>query len=280
MFRFQTAFDAQDLKQDKWKVTLDATPVEFLDLGLEFIWKDNDYQAKNDTLGRWKDKRDEIYVERCPTAIRPRGASRSSATGRRVKYESQHRVVGTSTATTPPGPYDPNMPADGVELQLAGHQQGRQLRLRHRASTGRRPRSCKVSASCMYYKTDGQVDFAAPSTVAAASYPQPVGLFDDSKRTAFNLKGTYAFSKAISLTGGWAYEKYDYMDAQYDGYRYTIPAANRADSYLMGYLQGPELQGQHLLRLGDLQVLTQSPQHLEGRAPGRGLFLCGAGALV
>jgi hypothetical protein len=49
----------------------------------------------------------------------------------------------------------------------------------------------------------------------------------------------YAFSKTVSLTGGWAYEKYDYVDAQYDGYRYTIPAANRADSYLMGYLKDP-----------------------------------------
>jgi len=41
----------------------------------------------------------------------------------------------------------------------------------------------------------------------------------------FNLTRTYAFSKAISFTAGWAYEKFDYVDAQYDGYRYTIPAA-------------------------------------------------------
>jgi hypothetical protein len=66
-----------------------------------------------------------------------------------------------------------------------------------------------------------------------------VGSYDDSKRTAFNLKGVYAFSKTLSLTAGYAYEKYDYKDAQYDGYQYTIPAASRADSYLMGYMKDP-----------------------------------------
>ena len=46
-------------------------------------------------------------------------------------------------------------------------------------------------------------------------------------------------SYQVSFTGGWAYEKYDYIDAQYDGYRYTIPAANRTDAYLMGYNANP-----------------------------------------
>jgi len=97
----------------------------------------------------------------------------------------------------------------------------------------------KLMASVMYYKTDGQLDFAAPPTIAAATYPVPVGAYDDSTRTAINLKGIYAFSKTISFTAGYAYEKYDYKDAQYDGYRYTIPASGRADSYLLGYYANP-----------------------------------------
>jgi len=147
-------------------------------------------------------------------------------------------VVGSSAATTPPGPYDPNMPptSSNYNWQATNKDANYAYGLALEWPTSEK---LKVSASYMYYKTDGQVDFAAPSTVAAASYPQPVSLFDDSKRRAFNLKGTYAFSKTISLTGGWAYEKYDYQDAQYDGYRYTIPAANRADSYLMGYYKDP-----------------------------------------
>jgi hypothetical protein len=237
MYRFQTAFDAQDLKQDKWKITIDASPAEFLDLGLEFNWKDNDYQAKSDTLGRWKDKRDEIYAS---LSYGDPAAWRFTIFGdwERVKYDSQHRVVGTTTATTPPGPYDPNMPPTATNYNWQGTNKDANyaygLAIDWPASE-----KLKVSASFMYYKTDGQLDFAAPATIAAASYPQPVSLYDDSKRQAINLKGTYAFSKAISLTAGYAYEKYEYKDAQYDGYRYTIPAANRADSYFMGYYKDP-----------------------------------------
>ena len=62
---------------------------------------------------------------------------------------------------------------------------------------------------------------------------------DNVKVHTLNLKGTYKVSPRVDVTGGYAYEKYDYKDAQYDGYQYTIPAASRADSYLMGYYKDP-----------------------------------------
>ena len=237
MYRFQTAFDAQDLKQDKWRVIVDATPMEFLDVGLEYNYKDNDYQARETTLGRWSDKRNEIYANLSygdPTVMR------WSLFGdyEKVQYKGQHRVVGARGATTPPGPYDPRNPPTSSNYNWQGDFKDKNYAYGLAVDW---PASEKlmVKASLMYYKTDGSVDFAAPPTISAASYPQPVGSYDDSKRTAFNLKGTYAFSKTLSLTAGYAYEKYDYKDAQYEGYRNTIPANNRADAYLMGYYADP-----------------------------------------
>jgi hypothetical protein len=235
MFRFQTAFDAQDLKQDKWKITLDATPVEFLDLGLEYSYKDNDYQPRDTNLGRWGDNRRELYAS---LSYGDPSAMRFTLFGdfEKVEYEGQHRVVGASAATTPPGPYDPGMPATSANYNWKGINQESNyaygLAVDWAASE-----KLKVAASLMYYKTDGSMDFSAPAIVAAQ--PIMISQYDDTKRTAFNLKGTYAFSRTISLTGGWAYEKYDYVDAQYDGYRYTIPGSNRTDSYLMGYGANP-----------------------------------------
>ena len=83
------------------------------------------------------------------------------------------------------------------------------------------------------------MDFTAPPVIAAATYPQPIGAYDDTKRTTFDVKGVYTISKQWSVTAGYAYEKFSYKDAQFDGYLYTIPAANRADSYLMGYYKDP-----------------------------------------
>ena len=71
MFRFQTAFDAQDLKQDKWKVhAATRSPIEFLDLGLEFIWKDNDYREARHPRPPEGQARRGLRAT-CPTAIRP-----------------------------------------------------------------------------------------------------------------------------------------------------------------------------------------------------------------
>ncbi len=233
--RFLKAFDAANLDQDKWKFTLDATPAEFLDIGLEFNYKENKY--KDMVLGRLSDDRREIYGS---ISYGDPAVARWTLFGdyEKVEYVSKHRVVGSSTATTPPGPYDPNMPDTSANYNWQGTNKDSNYAYGLAVDW---PASEKlmVKASLMYYKTDGALDFAAPSVISAATYPQPVGSYDDSKRTALNLKGIYAFSKTLSFTAGYAYEKYEYKDAQYDGYLYTIPASGRADSYLMGYLKDP-----------------------------------------
>ena len=233
--RFLKAFDAANLDQKKWKFTLDASPVEFLDLGLEFNHKDNKYADM--VLGRTSDTRREIYGS---VSYGDPTVARWTVFGdyERVQYDSTHRVVGSSTPTTPPGPYDPFAAPTSANYNWSGTNKDQNYAYGLAIDV---PATEKllVKASFVYYKTDGQLDFAAPPTISAASYPQPVGAYDDSKRTAFNLKGVYAFSKTLSITGGYAYEKYDYKDAQFDGYRNTIPAANRADSYLMGYYANP-----------------------------------------
>lgn len=233
--RFLKAFDAANLEQDKWKFTLDASPVEFLDLGLEFNYKDNKYTDM--VLGRTSDTRREIYGS---VSYGDPAVARWTLFGdyEKVQYESTHRVVGTSTATTPPGPYDPHAAPTASNYNWSGTNKDQNYAYGFAIDV---PATEKlmVKASVVYYKTDGQIDFAAPPTISEANYPQPVGAYDDSKRTAFNLKGVYAFSKTLSLTGGYAYEKYDYNDAQFDGYRNTIPASGRADSYLMGYYANP-----------------------------------------
>ena len=228
MYRFQSAFDAGPLNQDKWKFTVDASPAEFFDVSAEINFKNNDYQ--NVVLGRSKDERRELYGM---VSYGDPAAWRLTLFGdyEKVEYQSTHRVVSG-------GSYDPSAPDTASSYNWSGSNRDQNYAYGVTLDLPATDK-LKLMASVMYYKTDGQLDFAAPSAIAAASYPQPVGAYDDSTRTAINLKGTYAYSKALTLTAGYAYEKYDYKDAQYDGYRYTIPAANRADSYFMGYYKDP-----------------------------------------
>lgn len=231
--RFLKAYDFANLDQKSWKATVDFSPAEFLDISIEGTTKENKY--KDMVLGRLKDDRRELYAS---VSYGNPESARFTVFGdvESVKYDSRHRVVGTATAT---GAYDPATAPTATNYNWEGTARDKNWAFGVALDL---PATEKlmVKASIVYYKTDGSLDFAAAPTIAAATYPQPVANYDDSKRTSFNLKGVYTLSKAISITAGYAYEKYDYKDAQFDGYQYTIPAANRADSYLLGYYANPQ----------------------------------------
>jgi MtrB/PioB family decaheme-associated outer membrane protein len=231
--RFLKAFDAADLDQDQVKLTLDFSPMDFLDISFEGITKKNKY--RDQILGRLKDDRHEAYVS----------ASYGDPSGPRftvfgdienVKYESRHRVVGTATA---PGAYDPATPATAANYNWEGSSKDRNWAFGVALDW---PVSDKlmVKASAMYYKTDGSVDFASQTSVTSPTYPQPIAAYDDSKRTSLSIRGVYNHNKSWTFTAGYAFEKFDYRDAQYDGYQYTIPAATGQNSYLNGYYANPQ----------------------------------------
>jgi hypothetical protein len=209
--------------------------MEFVDLSFEGIRKENKY--RNQVLGRTSDERQEAYVS---VSYGDPANARFTAfyDYERVEYQSTHRVVGNSAL---PGAYDPATPDNASNYNWSGTNKDRNYAA---GFTVDFPTTDKllVKASVIHYKTDGAVDFAAPPVISALTYPQPIGAYDDSKRTSFDIRGIYTISKQWSVTGGYAYEKYSYKDAQYDGYRYTIAAANRADSYLNGYLANPNYE--------------------------------------
>ena len=59
--QFQRRFDLQNVNQNLAKLAFDWTPRQYLDYGLEILYKDNDYTGDRQFLQRTKDKREEIY---------------------------------------------------------------------------------------------------------------------------------------------------------------------------------------------------------------------------
>ena len=101
----------------------------------------------------------------------------------------------------------------------------------------------KIAASATYYKTKGTVDFAALASggitpVVPFQTLLPIGNFDNTQRTAFNLKGIYAFDRHWDFTAGYAYERYKYSDIGYDGFTYTVANAVPASAPQTSYLTG------------------------------------------
>ena len=232
--RFVTAFDLSNVNQDQWKLTLDYTPIERLDLGLEGISKVNRY--KENTLGRLKEERQEVYLN----------ASYSLHSGVRftvfgdveeIKYDSQHRIIGNNALG---GAFDPDSAANASNYNWSGNIKDRNWAAGIAFDW---PAMAKLTlkASAIYYKTDGMVDLSlqqgVPSSVVA---PAPIPAWDDSKRTSITIKGVYTFSKTLSFTGGYAYEKYDYSDSQFNGYQNVVAGSSNQNSYLDGVYARPQ----------------------------------------
>jgi MtrB/PioB family decaheme-associated outer membrane protein len=232
--RFVTAFDLSNVTQDQWKLTLDYTVMERLDLGFEGIIKTNKY--KDNTLGRLKDDRREVYLS--ASYGFPNGA-RFTIFGdnEEIKVDSQHRVLGDGAQS---GAYDPNTPATASNYNWSGKIKDRNWAAGV-AFDWPATEKLSLQASAIYYKTDGFVDLSLQQGVpSSVTSPVAIPTWDDSKRTSLSLKATWTFSKTLSFTGGYAYEKYEYSDTQFDGYQNTISGSSNQNSYLSGVYARPQ----------------------------------------
>jgi hypothetical protein len=206
-------FDVANVDQNVVKAVFDFTPAPLVDLGLEFIYKENRYQ--DTPLGRTEDTRHEVYAS----------ASYGDASKWRVhvfgdveyvKFDSKHRV-GT-------GNPDPASGSNATTYNWRAKNEDNSWLVGIGADWAVMTR-LTLKASLLYAETDGSTDFSiepgGPTNVGV-----PINNVDDTKRTAFNLKAVYELARQWQLTAGYAYEKYRYSDIGYDNTRYVAgPAA-------------------------------------------------------
>jgi len=232
--RFTSAYDSSDLNRNEVKLTADWSPLPLLDFSLEGTYKDNQY--KNIVLGRTSDKREEVYLSGSygdPTRVR----GTAFVDWEHITYDSNHRQIGTSPCNAASGPncFDPSVPPNSTAFNWSARNKDRNWVVGLGVDWPVMER-LMLKASALYYETDGSADIASQNNFGN---PLPINAYDDTKRTSLNLKAIYAYDKNWSFTLGYAYEKWRYNDAAYDGYQYTIPSpgvtTNASQSYLNGY---------------------------------------------
>ena len=234
--RFTSRFDSTNLDRNEVKLVADWAPLALLDFSLEANWKDNQYQDV--TLGRTTDRRHEAYL-----SASYGDASRFKVTAfgdiEKVAYAGSHRQIGAGTCPATPGGancFDPGTAATSVAYNWSSDNKDRNWVLGVGADWPVIERLL-LKGSILYYATDGSAD-----TVSQGNFgnPLPIDAYDNTRHTSFNLKAIYAYNKNWTLTLGYAFERWRYSDAGYNGYQYTIPfpgvANNASQSYLNGYL--------------------------------------------
>ena len=251
--RFIGRFDLQPVERHQLKLNLDWTPSPLFDFSLEATWKDNDYKRSGSSifyespsptgefLGRTKDERQEIYLSASfGDAVE---AARHRVLRHRVdqvrRLPPQHRRAPArpppASAVTATDCYNPNTPPNSVAYNWSAQNKDRNWLAGIGVDWPALP-NLLVKASYLYVKTDGKADITAQNNFGN---PLPISAYDDTKTQSFNLKAIWDVNKNWQVTGGYAYEKYEYSDDQYNGYQYTIPfpgvSNNASQSYLNGF---------------------------------------------
>jgi MtrB/PioB family decaheme-associated outer membrane protein len=250
--RFIGRFDNQPVERNEVKLVLDWTPSPLFDLSVEGIWKDNDYKRSGSSidyqspspvdefLGRTKDKRYEIYLSASfgdPSKLRATAFYDIEW----IKFDSFHRNIGTGSCPTTSGGvtitncFDPNTPPNSTAYNWSARNKDRNWTAGIGVDWPALP-NLRVKGSYLYVKTDGKVDIAAQN---GFGNPLPLTAVDDTKTQSFNLKAIWDVNKSWQVTAGYAYEKYEYSDDQFNGYQFTIPfpgvSNNASQSYLNGF---------------------------------------------
>ncbi|MCE9639804.1 MAG: MtrB/PioB family outer membrane beta-barrel protein [Betaproteobacteria bacterium] len=221
---FVKRFDAANVDQHQVKFAADWSPQPMLDLGVETIYKHNNFRETQ--IGRTKDRRAEVFLNGSygdPKVFRVNVFFDTEF----INYDSSHRAI--TGAVGPVGSGDPN---SGFAAAATYNWTAKAYERNWALGTGADwPYSDRMmlKGSLIYSISDGNTDFA--SQTGASLLPLPS--LDNTRKFTLNLRSVYQFNKEIELTGGFAYEKYRFDDAAYDGYRNTL-GAGLTRSYLSG----------------------------------------------
>lgn len=228
----QKRFDVADLDQDLFKLALDSSPWQHVDLGAELIYKNNKY--KDTTIGRQKDNRRELYLT--AAAGDPKGFRVNAFFDyEKTYYDSKHWVGNVNPATFPAA-------ISGTQYLWEGKVKDDNWVIGLGADW-RATARLMFKGSLTWQKTDGTVGLASNTALAPL---QNVTNYDSFRRDTLNLRAIYAFSKQFEGTLGWAYDRFQYSDIQMDGYQYITPATAAASgrTYFSGAYAFPDYRAQ------------------------------------
>ncbi len=214
------AYAAQN--RDTFKASVDVFPLENLNFGVEYRHRRADYNGT--VFGLKSDKRDEI------------GSNAAYTLGKIAKLygnldfgliKFQPDLVRTTAGTD--FPWDAKQKdrtfAYGLGTELYAI-----------------PNKLTFVFQHDYLKSNGKVDFTIdPGLLIAANglggaTQDTVDIMNSEDYTlySFKIKAIYSFTKSLSASLGYAYERFSYSDDQLNGYLFVVPAPASNQAFLTG----------------------------------------------
>jgi MtrB/PioB family decaheme-associated outer membrane protein len=212
-----TRFDIGNRTQDMWRLTADLTPLETLDVSLEYAYKLDDY---NDTvLGLTKAEENEFVLD---GSYVWKGIKFFAFFDYDISYTEQtERYLASASANgnpaAPPSPTAFNWNAD---LRNNNYAYG----LGTTIPIIKDKVACKLQYD--FEKNEGYADFTSQSFTAAQAGlinngNIDIAPWDDYTRQNISATINYTYSKNVSLTFGYLYSQFRLNDSSLNGYQYT-----------------------------------------------------------
>jgi len=222
--RFVRRFDATDKVQDSLKFGVDIAPLTHLDIGLEYIYKKNDY--KDTILGRLSDERNEYYADVAYT-MPERFKLTAFVNYEQVIAKSYHRYISPSGSFS----FDPSASPVNTSYNWSEDLTDKSWMYGFGLEVPAIKDRLTFVASWIYEKANGQADFSSQNNLGT---PLNISPYNDYTKQGLNLKAIYKATKNLDLTLGFAYEKFEYKDEQWDGYQNVMTSAVSPNTYLTG----------------------------------------------
>jgi len=205
--------------RDTFKASVDVFPLESLNLGFEYRYKEIDYS--DTTYGLRSDKRHEIEI-------------------------SADYTIGKIAKVYGYGDYGwikfGQMQRNNTGLPWEADQKDRTWGYGIGTEVYVIPQKLTLTFQHDYLKSNGNVDFTlldaalfGASGIAGANNDiVDIMNWDDYTLYCFKIKTVYNFTKSLAASLGYAYERFKYSDAQLDNYLFVPATAGTNGAYLTG----------------------------------------------
>jgi hypothetical protein len=235
-------FDAASQTRDTVKATLDFFPLENLNFSLGYRYRHADYE---DTVLGFTDTKGNEFNFDADYVIAKRVRLYGNFDYERME---EHQFQRNINLTTPV--YNPAT-STSTNYNWTANQTNDSYGFTIGTDIYIVPKKWTLKLQHSYLKSNGYADYTYmldPATLAGLSPGGrtqdnvDINSWDDYSLRYYLVKITYQPTAALSCSVGYAYEKFVYGDAQYDGYQYVPATTGTNGAYLTGAYKDPSYE--------------------------------------
>ncbi len=227
-------FDIAPKDRDTFKIGADIYPLDALSVGIGYKYKKTDY--KDASFGLQDDRRNEIDIDADYTFGKLLKLS-AYYDYERIKLH-QFQRNNPFNGTTLLAPTDTS---NATNFNWVVTQKDESYNFGAGADIYVVPSVVTLRIRYDYMDSEGHADFsyltAAALTGGRTNDNIDLDNLDDYQKSSLTAKVIYNVTKALSVSAGYAYERYRYSDAQLNNYQYTY--ASGGANYLTGAYSAP-----------------------------------------